>query len=441
MQLRRRKPLSSAQIILIGFSLVILAGTLLLMLPFASEQSGSASFRDALFTATSATCVTGLIVQDTATYWTMFGKLVILVLIQIGGMGVVTIAALIAVISGKKIGLVQRNIMQDSISAHNLGGIVKLTNYIVKVTLCVEGIGALFMMPAFCRDFGFGKGIWYAVFHSISAFCNGGFDLMGEREKFSSMTTYSDDPMILIPLMLLIIIGGLGFLTWDDIRQNRFCFRLYSMQTKVILVTYAALIVFPAIYFWFTMKGLSGSERVLGALFQSVAPRTAGFNSVDLSAMSDPEKFVMIFLMLIGGAPGSTAGGMKVTTFAVLCASMLAVIRRQKDTTFFDRRLEDGVVRNAAALLVIYFILFSVSGCVISTIEQLPLLTCMFETVSAIATVGLTLGVTPTLSTASHIILMVLMFIGRIGGLTFIFAAIPNGTNKSRKPRGKIAVG
>jgi trk system potassium uptake protein TrkH len=255
------------------------------------------------------------------------------------------------------------------------------------------------------------------------------------------MTTYSDDPMILIPLMLLIIIGGLGFLTWDDIRQNRFCFRLYSMQTKVILVTYAALIVFPAIYFWFTMKGLSGSERVLGALFQSVAPRTAGFNSVDLSAMSDPEKFVMIFLMLIGGAPGSTAGGMKVTTFAVLCASMLAVIRRQKDTTFFDRRLEDGVVRNAAALLVIYFILFSVSGCVISTIEQLPLLTCMFETVSAIATVGLTLGVTPTLSTASHIILMVLMFIGRIGGLTFIFAAIPNGTNKSRKPRGKIAVG
>ena len=249
--LRGKYSLSSFQTIIIGFAGTILIGSLLLMLPIASASGKITPFNEALFTATSATCVTGLVVHDTATYWTLFGQVVILALIQIGGMGVVTMAALLTILSGKKIGLMQRNTMQEAISARSMGGIVKLTSFIVKCTILVECIGAFLMMPVFCRDFGIGKGIWYSFFHSISAFCNAGFDLMGVQEKYSSLTHYVSNPLINLTIMGLIIVGGIGFLTWDDIKRKTIHFHRYHTQSKIILSVTFILILLPTIYFFF----------------------------------------------------------------------------------------------------------------------------------------------------------------------------------------------
>lgn len=447
-EFRVRKHLSTFQIIILGFLVVILTGTVLLMLPFATRGSESASFMDALFTATSATCVTGLVVRDTATYWSGFGQAVILTLIQIGGMGVVTLAVVITIISGKKIGLMQRSTMQESIAAPQVGGIVRLTSFIVKTVFCIELVGAICMFPVFYKDFGFGKGIWYAIWHSVSAFCNAGFDLMGVREHYSSLVSYVTDPVINLVIMLLIMIGGLGFLTWNDIRIHKWHLRKYRMQSKIVFVVTAVLIVLPALYFYFIefsypqWAGLSGEQRFWGALFQAVTPRTAGFNTLDLTKLSEPGQAIMTILMLIGGSPGSTAGGMKTTTVAVLILSMLSVFLRREHVEVFDRRVAGETVKYAAAVLLMYLIFCLGGGILISSIEHLPILECIFEAGSAIGTVGLTLGLTPGLSTASHSILAVLMYFGRVGGLTVVFAAI-SGTkpNVSKAPREKITVG
>lgn len=447
-EIRVRKHLSTFQIIILGFLVVILTGTVLLMLPFATRGSESASFMDALFTATSATCVTGLVVRDTATYWSGFGQAVLLTLIQIGGMGVVTLAVVITIISGKKIGLMQRSTMQESIAAPQVGGIVRLTSFIVKTVFCIELVGAICMFPVFYRDFGLGKGIWYAIWHSVSAFCNAGFDLMGVREHFSSLVSYVADPVINLVIMLLIMIGGLGFLTWNDIRTHKWHLRKYRMQSKIVFVVTAVLIVLPALYFYFIefsypqWAWLSGKQRFWGALFQTVTLRTAGFNTLDLAKMSEPGQAIMTILMLIGGSPGSTAGGMKTTTVAVLILSMLSVFTRREHVEVFDRRVAGETVKYAAAVLLMYLIFCFGGGILISSIEHLPILECIFEAGSAIGTVGLTLGLTPGLSTASHMILVMLMYFGRVGGLTVVFAAI-SGTkpNVSKAPREKITVG
>ena len=447
-EIRVRKHLSTFQIIILGFLVVILIGTVLLMLPFATRGSESESLMDALFTATSATCVTGLVVQDTATYWSGFGQAVILTLIQIGGMGVVTLAVAITIISGKKIGLMQRSTMQESIAAPQVGGIVRLTRFIVTTTFGIELIGAVCMFPVFYKDFGLGKGIWYSVWHSVSAFCNAGFDLMGVREHYSSLVSYVTNPVINIVIMLLIIIGGIGFLTWNDIRTHKWHLRKYRMQSKLVFIVTAILLVLPALYFYFIefsypqWAGLSGAQRFWGALFQAVTPRTAGFNTLDLTMMSEPGQAIMTILMLIGGSPGSTAGGMKTTTIAVLILSMLSVFGRREHVEVFDRRVASETVKYAAAVLLMYLVFCLGGGILISSIEQLPMLECIFETGSAIGTVGLTLGLTPDLSLASHIILTVLMYFGRVGGLTVVFAAI-SGTkpNVSKAPKEKITVG
>lgn len=444
MTTKKRKHSSPFRVIILGFLAMILIGAFLLMLPFSKQGEGSATFGEALFTSTSAICVTGLVVQDTATYWTLFGQGVIILLIQIGGLGVVTVAMTLAGIAGRKIGLQQRITMQEAISAPDVGGIVVMTKFILKITFTVELIGALLFIPVFCRDFGFFKGLFYAFFHSISAFCNAGFDLMGVKSPFSSLTSYAADPLVNGTVMLLIIIGGIGFVTWQDISQYGLHFNRYRLQTKVVLASSAVLILFPTLYFFF-FEVTSGSigERLLASLFAAVSPRTAGFNTVDLSAMSESGQAVTIVLMLIGGSPGSTAGGMKTTTVAVLIASLVAVLRRRRDTAMFARRVESDVVRNAVAVLTMYFILFFVGGVAISMIEGLPLLTCLFESASAIGTVGLTLGVTPMLGTVSRIILIALMFFGRVGGLTLAFATLsgtPSG-NFSHFPREKITVG
>jgi len=439
--LHKRK-LSSSQIILFGFAGVILVGTLLLLLPFATNSGEGATFWDALFTSTSAVCVTGLIVQDTATYWSGFGQAVILLLIQIGGMGVITVAAAITMASGKKISLMQRSTMQDAISAPQVGGIVRFTGFILKGIFLFELLGALVLMTVFVPEYGL-KGIWLAVFHSISAFCNAGFDLMGTTSPFSSLTAYAAHPVVNITVMLLIVIGGIGFLTWQDIRQNGLHFKRYRMQSKVILATTGILFVLPTIYFFFfEFSAESMGRRLLLSLFQAVTPRTAGFNTADLTALSETGQTLTIGLMLIGGSPGSTAGGMKTTTVAVLFACVVAIFRRRENGRFFGRRIADDTVKNAVTVFLMYITLFLIGGMIISRVEGIPILTCLFETASAIGTVGLTLGITPGLHLISKLILICLMFLGRVGGLTLIFATLSATKNTlSRLPLEKITVG
>ncbi len=438
----KRKKITSFRVIILGFSGVILLGAFLLMLPISSHERIVTPFFDALFTSTSAVCVTGLVVYDTMVYWSSFGQLVIMLLIQVGGMGVITVAAVFAMISGRKISLMQRSTMQEAISAPKVGGIVRLTNFIVKSTLLIELAGAAAMAPVFCRDFGI-KGLWLALFHSVSAFCNAGFDLMGAKSPFSSLTGYSGQPVINFVIMTLIFVGGIGFLTWDDIKTNRLSFHKYRMQSKVILLTTAILLIIPAMYFYFCeFTHLEKGERLLSSLFQAVTPRTAGFNTVDLMEISEVGKWIIIVLMLVGGSPGSTAGGMKTTTVAVLFATAHATFCQKEDTHIFGRRIDDGVVKNAATILLMYLVLFFSGALVISMAEGLPMLTCLFETASAVGTVGLSLGITSKLGILSRMILILLMFLGRVGGLTLIYAALSGSRETvSRLPQEKITVG
>ena len=437
-----RHKITSAQIILVGFALVILLGTVLLMLPVSSRAGTATGFADCLFTATSAVCVTGLVVRDTATHWSSFGQAVILILIQIGGMGVITVVAIITMVSGKKISLMQRSAMQDAVAAPQVGGIARFTGFIVRGIFLFELLGALVLMAVFLPEYG-PKGIWLAVFHSISAFCNAGFDLMGTKGAFSSLTSYAENPVVNLTVMALIIIGGIGFLTWQDICSNAAHLRQYRMQSKVILTMTVILIVFPAaFFFFFELRELPLKQRIWGALFQAVTPRTAGFNTMDLTAFSEPGQLLTTLLMLIGGAPGSTAGGMKTTTLAVLFACAAAAFRKRENGAFFGRRIADQTVKNAVAVLLLYLAMFLSGGMIISMAENLPLLTCLFESASAVGTVGLTLGITPSLGAVSRLVLILLMFFGRVGGMTFVFATLPSKENPhSRLPLEKITVG
>lgn len=437
-----KRKLTSFQIIIIGFFCVIIFGTFLLMLPFSSRSGLATPFFEALFTSTSAVCVTGLIIHDTATYWSVFGQIVILLLIQIGGMGVITVAASFAMISGRKISLMQRSTMQEAISAPKVGGIVRLTGFIVRVTLVMELLCAAVMAPVFCRDFG-KKGLWMALFHSVSAFCNAGFDLLGVRTPFSSLTSYAANPVINFTIMFLIVVGGIGFLTWDDIRANRLHLRKYRMQSKVILCTTAVLLIVPAMYFYFfEFDDLTRKERLLSSLFQAVTPRTAGFNTVELTDLSEAGQFITIALMLIGGSPGSTAGGLKTTTIAVLFTTAISTFRRRENANIFGRRIDDDVVKNATTISLMYITLCCTGGLIISVSEGLPMITCLFETASAVGTVGLSLGITPELKLLSRVVLILLMFFGRVGGLTLIFAALSGVQKKvSKLPKEKITVG
>ena len=438
-----KKRLSTFQIILLGFAGVILLGALLLMMPISSAERVVTPFNEALFTSTSAVCVTGLVVKDTGSYWSAFGQAVIITLIQIGGLGVVTIAASFSMLAGRRISLMQRSTMQDAISAPKVGGIVKLTKFIITGTFIIEAVGAVSMMPVFCKNFG-AKGIWMSVFHSVSAFCNAGFDILGtESNQFCSLTSYTSNPVINITVMLLIVIGGIGFLTWDDIYNNKFKIKRYRMQSKIILVTSLILILLPAIYFFFfDYSDYSIGNRLLASLFQSVTTRTAGFNTTDLTKLTRPSQAIMIFLMLVGGSPGSTAGGLKTTTMAVLILNAFACFKRKENVCAFGRRIDDSVIKSAATIVMMYITLFFIGGVAICTIEKLPLVASLFETASAIGTVGLTLGLTPKLSLASQVILIVLMYLGRVGGLTLIYATLSGKKQINAKlPLDKITVG
>ena len=441
--IKKKKRLSSFQIIILGFVGVILLGALLLMLPISSQDRVVTPFNQTLFTSTSAVCVTGLIVRDTATHWSLFGQIIILALIQVGGLGVITMAASFVLLSGKRFSFSQRNTMQNAISAPSLGGIVRLTKFVVKGTAIIEVTGAVIMMPVFVQSHG-ARGVWMAIFHSVSAFCNAGFDLMGTPDrKFASLTALSDHPVVNIVIMLLIIIGGIGFMTWRDVITNKFRFKRYRLQSKIVIVTSAILIAIPALlYFFHDFAQLPIAQRIFGSLFQAVTPRTAGFNTLDLNSMSKFGLAVMIILMLIGGSPGSTAGGMKTVTVAVLFKNAIASFKRKEDPECFGRRIESGTVKTATTLFLMYFTLCFMSAAVISMVEDLPFGVCIFETASAVGTVGLTLGITPGLGVISQVILILLMFLGRVGGLTIIYAALSGSTKKLTKlPKESITVG
>ena len=422
-----RRHMNSAQIIILGFAALILCGALLLMLPIASQSRTVTPFHETLLTATSASCVTGLVVRSTGAHWSLFGQIVILFLIQIGGLGVVTVALCFVRLSGRKISLFQRSAMQDSISAPQVGGIVRMTSLILRGTLFTEGAGLLLLLPSFCRRFG-AKGI----------------DLLGTAaDPFPSVTAFRTDPLVCITLALLILIGGIGFLTWEDIATHRHRIGRYRLQSKLILTVSAVLIAFPTLFFFFFefTDGTVG-QRLLDAFFQTVTPRTAGFNTVDLAAMQGASRAIMVVLMLIGGASGSTAGGMKMNTVGVLFANLGAIFRRRSEVEAFGRRIDPATVRQAAVIVTMYLTLFIGGGVAISAIEGLPIGSCLYESASAVATVGLTLGITPSLGVASQLILTVQMYLGRVGGLTLIYAALANpDTTPSRLPQEKVSVG
>ncbi len=434
---------SSARIILFGFIIMIFLGASILSLPVSSRSGEFTPFIDALFTATSASCVTGLIVYDTATHWSLFGKIIIIAMIQCGGLGVVTMIAVFTQVAGKKIGLRDRATLQNALSAPQIGGIVKLTSFIFKGTVIIEMIGALLMFPSFMKDFGVTKGIYYSIFHSISAFCNAGFDLMGDVSKFSSLTKYQSDIMINITIMLLILIGGLGFLIWRDVVNYKFDFKRYSTQTKIVFLMSTVLVVFPSVLFFFTeFSTLNIKTRVLSSVFQAVTPRTAGFNTIDYTKFSDNGIAMTIILMLIGGGSGSTAGGIKMTTIFILVDTMCSVLKQDKEVAVFKKRIEPDIIKNAVAVFALNIFLFIVGSMIISGIEGFSLKETMFECASAVATVGLTLGITPHLGIISKILLICMMYIGRVGGITLIFAAVnPKNNGNARYPKEQVAVG
>ena len=419
---------SPMKVILLGYCFIILLGAICLTLPFASKAGTQTDFLTAFFTATSATCVTGLVVVNTYTHWSFLGQIVILCLIQIGGIGFMTFCISAITLTKKKIGYLSRSVMQNSISAPQLGGIVRMTRFVLFGSFLVEGVGAVLLSFFYIPMYGWGKGMWYAVFHSISAFCNAGFDLMGETIEFISFTAYAGNLYVNIILMSLIVLGGLGFFVWHDLLESKFRFTRMQLHTKLVVFLSLFLIFFGALVLFLSEGAIPAfqsrplSERWITVFFQSVSARTAGFNTVDIAALTETGKFMMICLMLIGGSPGSTAGGIKTTTFAVLALSVITTFGHKKSVEVFGRRMEEGITRLASCVLMFYLFLSCFAAMLISSIEGLPLLSTLFESVSAIATVGLTAGITTNLGRASLVILTILMIIGRAGSLTMLLA-------------------
>ena len=438
---------STTRLIAFGFAVIILLGTILLTLPI-SVRSGKGNLLNSLFTATSATCVTGLAVADTYQNWTTFGQVVILCLIQVGGLGFMTIGAFIAVLLKKRIGLQEREQLQESVNTLELAGVVRLVKKIVYRTFLVELLGAILLSFRFIPAFGPVKGIYFSVFHAVSAFCNGGFDLMGINEAYSSLVAFEGDVLVNLVIVALIIIGGIGFIVWDDVVRNKWHFRKYLLHSKIVLTATMALTVGGTILFLITenqatLAGMNPVEKVLGALFCAVTPRTAGFNTVDTAALSNAGKVLTIVLMFIGGSSGSTAGGAKTTTIVVLLLYAVAMITNREDINMFGKRLTNEVVKKANAVVIINLSLAIVAG-VIIMISQ-PLLQfedVLFEVFSAIGTVGMTTGITRDLNILSRLIIIVLMYCGRLGSLSFALVfAQKNKSNSVRQPQEKIIIG
>lgn len=440
--------LSFSQILAMGFALIIVTGTLLLMLPAASRDSVPLPFIDALFTAASASCVTGLVVCDTYSQFTLFGQIVILVLIQIGGLGFMTIAILFSMILKKKIGLKERGLLMESVSTLQIGGVVRLVRRILLGTAVFELAGAALLSLRFCQEFGLGTGLWYGLFHAVSAFCNAGFDILGRITPYGSLVPYAHDPLVILPIAALIVVGGVGFVVWDDIWEHRGRFSRYRLHTKIVLVTTATLIVVPVLLFLLlerdaSLAGRAPGEKLLCALFQAITPRTAGFNSVPIDQMSSGGTMLTMILMFVGASPGSTAGGIKTTTLVVMLLSLVSYARHQDgDLNIFHRRLETGTLRRAYCSAGLYG-LMALTGCFLLTaVQGFSIEDTLYEALSAIGTVGLTRGITQQLNLISKMVIILLMYAGRVGSLSVAVAVARRTQNVSIKnPEAKITIG
>lgn len=418
-----RNNLSQMQMIAIGFFLIIMAGTLLLMTPAASRAGEMTDFLTALFTATSSTCVTGLVVTDTFMHWSRFGHIIILTLIQIGGLGFITLGFGFSLFLRRKISLRQRGLLRESVNVLNWDGIVKLAKRIIQGTVLFEGIGAVILTLCFLPKMKFTEALFYGVFHSISAFCNAGFDLMGQF-GFSSFVGYNTNWVVCLTLIALILIGGIGFFVWNDLYLHKWHFRKYALHTKIVLCTTAILTLGGAVLFFLLEKNhlfadMSNSSAVLNALFCSVTPRTAGFNSIDTGALTETSKLLTIILMFIGGCPGSTAGGIKVTTLVVLLLYLKSTLSRADSVNIFGRSIQKEAVLKAASVFTMNLFLSMVATFLICSLQNLDLTAIIFEVVSAISTVGMSTGITSGLTIPGKMIIILLMYIGRVGSLSF----------------------
>lgn len=426
--------LSNLQIVTLGYFFVAVVGTMLLLLPI-SSTGGKTTLLEALFTAVSASCVTGLVLVDTSTHWTLFGQFVILVLIQIGGMGFMTIGIQFLLLVRHKISLREREVMVESINASQLGGIVKMTSKIFKWTILFEGVGAVLLAIRFIPEFGLKRGLFYSVFHAVSAFCNAGFDLMGMKKPFDSLVSYSNDVLINGTLMVLIIIGGIGFFVWDDVNTHGFRWKRYNLHTKIVLMCSSVLLIGAAMLFFLLEGRATGAnmglgERILTALFQSITCRTAGFNTIDTGSMSQGSKVLSMLLMFVGGSPGSTAGGIKTTTLAVFILYAVSGIKREGRATAFGRTLPRDSVEKAVSIFTISLGLALTGTLFICAMQPFAGMDVLFEVFSALGTVGLTTGITRELAPISAYVITLLMFLGRIGSVSLATALL----EKKAKP-------
>lgn len=437
---------SYTRMIAFGFLAVILMGTLLLSLPIAARSGVRTPLIDCFFTATSATCVTGLTVLDTYMHWSSFGHVIILVLIQIGGLGFMTIITMFSIFTRKHISLYERRLLMQSAGTIRLSGIITMIKRVVIGTFCVEGMGAVFLSLRFCPKLGFAKGLWYAVFHSVSAFCNAGFDLMGRFNEVS-LTGYYNDPLVCITLMVLIVIGGLGFLVWSDVIKCRFVFKKMELHSKLVLTVTALLVFGGAAVLFMTekngaFKGMTTGEQFLSAFFQSITLRTAGFFTFDQSKLSNSGYILSTLLMFIGGSPGSTAGGVKTTTMAVAFLNLISVARNNDDVVIFKRKINNKVVIQSVAIIGIHILMASIAIFIICYLEPIGLREVIYESVSAISTVGISMGITSDFNVASKLFIAGLMYSGRIGGMTIVLAIAENSHKvKLERPEEKILIG
>ena len=436
---------TNVEILALGFAIVILVGTFLLLLPISSNHT---DFLDALFTATSATCVTGLVVYDTATHWTLFGQIVILILIQIGGLGFITIGVFLATYLKKKISLRQRGLIEESVSSLKVAGGVKLVKHIIKGTFLFEGIGAVILSLVFIEDFGLLKGIYLGIFHSVSAFCNAGFDLLGIIEPYGSLTPYASNIVVNITIMILIIIGGLGFVVWQDLYEKKLHFRNYLLQTKIVLITSFIFIFGGAFLFYIfeyqhALASLSSEEAILASFFQSITCRTAGFNTIDVSHLKPATSLLMMLMMFVGGSPGSTAGGIKTTTFAVLIIFVYSTMTNKSEANAFNRRFDSKTIKKACSVFLINFIFIIISSFIIFNDQpHLPMQDTFFEIFSALGTVGISTGITRVLSMTSKITIILLMYCGRVGSLTLALSlSRKKKISNCKNPVEKISIG
>jgi len=437
---------NQVQFIALGFFLIILTGGFLLSLPISSRSHEWTDPLTALFTATSTSCVTGLAVVDTYTHWSWFGQFIILLLIQIGGLGFITVGVGFSVLFRRQIGLRERDLLKESVNALEIGGIIKLWKNIIYGTLLFEGIGAILLSFRFVPEFGL-RGIYYSIFHSISAFCNAGFDLMGRKEMYSSFVSYVSDPLVSLTLCGLIVVGSLGFIVWKDIASCRFNFKKYSLHTKLVIVVNIILIFGGAILLYFmeshnTIAEYNMPTKLLASLFGSVTTRTAGFNTVDTAALTPASKLLTMVLMFIGGSPGSTAGGIKTTTIAVILVFVYCNLRNSSGTNVFHRRISDDIIKKSLMVFMLNFSLAIVASLIIMSTSNLAFDDVLFETISAVSTVGMTTGITRDLNLIGRIVIMVLMYIGRIGSMTLALSFIQRPTlQPTTYPIEKITIG